>query len=89
MTSTPAGKIDPVDLPLLAADLTFVKVNGGRAYSGLVDWDEEDRSPRVGDHVLVADGGFGPLEAVIDDVRPDGTIVLTVLAYAKAASAAS
>lgn len=39
-------------LPLLAADLMFVRVNGGRAYSGLVDWDE-DRGPRVGDHVMV------------------------------------
>lgn len=69
-------------LPLLAADLTFVKVNGGRAYSGLADWDDESRSPRAGDQVLVADGGTGPLDAVIDEVRRDGTIVITVLAYA-------
>jgi hypothetical protein len=69
------------EIPVLAADLTFVRVNGGRAYSGLVDWDDETRDPQVGDHVMVADGGTGPLEAVIDEVREDGTIVLRVLAY--------
>lgn len=76
-------------LPLLAADLTFIRVNGGRAYSGLVDWDEEDREPRVGEPVMVADGGDGPLEAVIEEIRPDGTIVLSVLAYAQPSQAAS
>ena len=76
-------------LPLLAADLTFVRVNGGRAYSGLVDWDDETRQPQQGDHVNVADGGSGPFEAVIDDIRDDGTIVLTVLAYATRRQAAS
>jgi hypothetical protein len=76
-------------LPLLAADLTFVRVNGGRAYSGLVDWDEEDREPRIGERAMVADGADGPLEAVIDEIRPDGTIVLTVLAYAHRAKATS
>jgi len=77
----------PNALPLLAADLTFVRVNGGSAYSGLVDWDEEEREPRVGDHVMVADGGDGPLEAVITEIRPDGTIVLSVLAYAQTQAA--
>lgn len=77
------------ELPLLAADLTFVRVNGGRAYSGLVDRDDETRGPQVGDHVMVADGGTGPLEAVIDDVRNDGTIVLKVLAYEGRRHAAS
>ena len=76
-------------LPLLAADLTFVRVNGGRAYSGLVDWDDETHQPKQGDHVNVADGGSGPFEAVIDDIRADGTIVLTVLAYATRRQAAS
>lgn len=76
-------------LPLLAADLTFVRVNGGRAYSGLVDWDDETRQPQAGDHVMVADGGSGPFEAVIDDIRADGTIVLTVLAFAHRRQAAS
>lgn len=74
--------------PLLAADLTFVKVNGGRAYSGLVDWDDKTRSPRVGDRVRVADGGMGPLQAVITEVRSDGTIVLVVPAYAPPGAAA-
>jgi hypothetical protein len=76
-------------LPLLAADLTFVRVTGGRAYSGLVDWDDETRQPQRGDHVMVADGGSGPFEAVIDDIRTDGTIVLSVLAYASRRQAAS
>ena len=75
-------------LPLLAADLTFVRVNGGRAYSGLVDWDDETRPPQPGDHVKVADGGSGPFEAVIEDVRADGTIVLSVLAFATQRQAA-
>lgn len=76
-------------LPLMAADLTFVRVNGGRAYSGLVDWDDESTDPQVGDHVMVADGGSGPFEAVIEDVRADGTVVLSVLAYANRRQAAS
>lgn len=75
-------------LPVLAADLTFIRTNGGRAYSGLVDWDE-DREPHVGDHVMVADGGTGPLEAVIEDIRADSSIVLSVLAYRSAQQAAS
>jgi hypothetical protein len=75
--------------PLLAADLTFIRVNGGRAFSGLVDWDEEDREPHIGEHVMVADGGDGPLEAVIEEIRSDGTIVLSVLAYAQRTQAAS
>lgn len=75
-------------LPLLAADLTFVRVNGGRAYSGLVDWDDETRDPVVGEHVMVADGGSGPFEAVIEDIRADGTIVLSVLAFARRRQAA-
>jgi hypothetical protein len=69
--------------------LTFIQVNGGQAYSGLVDWDEEDRDPRVGEHVMVADGGDGPLEAAIEEIRSDGTIVLTVLARARPKQAAS
>lgn len=69
------------ELPLLAADLTFVRVNGDRACSGLANRDDETPDPQVGDHVMVADGGTGPLEAVIDDVRNDGTIDLKVLAH--------
>lgn len=90
-TISPTSTLTPMDepLPLLAADLTFVKVNGGRAYSGLVDWDDDTRQPQPGDHVMVADGGTGPLQAVIDDIRTDGTIVLTVLAYAHRRQAAS
>ena len=76
-------------LPILAADLTFTRVNEGRAYSGLVDWDEEDREPQVGEHVVVGDGGSGPLEVVIEEIRADGTIVLSVLAYARRTQSAS
>jgi hypothetical protein len=42
-------------LPVLAADLTFVKVNGGRAFADLVNWDE-DADPYEGQRVLLADG---------------------------------
>ena len=40
-------------VPLLAADLTFVKVNGGRAFADLVSWDE-DADPYVGQRVVAA-----------------------------------
>lgn len=70
------------DRPLLAADLTFVRVNGGRAYSGLADWDEEDHGPTVGEQIQVADGSGGPFEAVITSIDADGTIALSVLAFA-------
>ena len=76
--------MEHVGLPLLAADLAFVKSNGGRAYSGLADWDY-DEELHAGDHVMVADGSRGPTEAVVEEIRPDGTIVLNVLAFAKRA----
>jgi hypothetical protein len=38
---------------------------------------------------MVADGGNGPLEAVIEEIRPGGTIVLSVLGYAQGTQAAS
>ena len=68
-------------IPLLAADLTFVKVNGGRAYADLVNW-EQDSEPTVGQHVLAADGGSERMAAVIIEIREDGTIVLSVPAHA-------
>ena len=68
-------------LPVLAVDLTFVKVNGGRGYGNLVNWDE-DADPLVGQHVLAADGGSERLEAIITEIRSDGTIVVTFPAYA-------
>ena len=67
--------------PLLAADLTFVKVNGGRAYADLVNW-EQDSEPTVGQHVLAADGGSERMAAVITEIRDDGTIVLSAPAHA-------
>ena len=69
-------------LPVLAADLTFVKVNGGLAFADLVNWDEDD-DPHEGQHVLVANGGSERLEALITEIRGDGTVVLSVPAYAK------
>ena len=68
-------------MPQLAADLTFVRARHGRAYSTLADWDE-DRAPVVGETVLVADGEGRPLEAKIERVDSDGTIVLMVTAFA-------
>ena len=69
-------------LPLLAADLTFVKVNGGLAFADLVNWDE-DVAHYEGQRVLLADGGSQRLEALITQIRPDGTVVLSGPAYAK------
>jgi len=69
-------------LPVLAADLTFVKVNGGLAFADLVNWDE-DADPYEGQRVLLADGGSQRLEALITEIRADGTVVLSVPAYAK------
>jgi hypothetical protein len=69
----------PDPLPVLAADLTYVKVNGGVAYSGLVNWDDEV-GPTVGQHVLAADGS-NEVEAVITEIRPDGDIRLSVPAW--------
>jgi len=68
--------------PVLAADLTFVKVDGGRAYANLANWDE-DTDPYEGQHVLAADGGSERMEAIVTEIRPDGTLVLTMPAYAK------
>ena len=68
-------------IPLLAADLTFVKVNGGRACADLMSW-EQDSEPTVGQHVLAADGGSERMAAVITEIREDGTIVLSVPAHA-------
>lgn len=68
-----------VEMPLLAADLTFAKLRHGRVYSATSDW-EEDREPVVGETVLVADGGGRPFAAKIERIDQDGTIVLTVIA---------
>ena len=69
-------------VPILAADLTFVRVNGGRAFADLVNWDE-DADPYEGQQVLLADGGSERLEALITQIRGDGTVVLSVPACAK------
>ncbi|MDQ3943553.1 MAG: hypothetical protein M3357_00035 [Actinomycetota bacterium] len=69
-----------MEMPLLAADLTFAKLRHGRVYSAMSDW--EDREPVVGETVLVADGEGRPFEAKIERIDQDGTIVLTVLAFA-------
>ena len=75
-----------MNLPLLAADLSFVKSAAGRAYSGMADWDYEQQLC-VGDHVLAADGSRGPTEAIVEEIRSDGTIVLNVLAFSRTATA--
>jgi len=59
-----------------------VKVNGGRAFADLVNWDE-DADPYEGQRVLLADAGSQRVEALITEIRGDGTVVLSVPAYAK------
>jgi hypothetical protein len=68
------------DLPKVVADLTFAPLRGGRATVPPGCW-EENREPRVGEHVLAADGGAGPFEATIMSIEPDRTLVLAVHAF--------
>jgi hypothetical protein len=70
-----------VAVPTLAADLTFARPRHGRVYSAMSDWDE-DRDPAVGETVFVADGEGRPLEAKIERIDTDGTIVLVIPAFA-------
>jgi hypothetical protein len=65
--------------PVLAADLTWVRVNGGRTTAHIANWDE-DIPPSVGLQVVAADGGSERMEATITEVRDDGTLVLNVRA---------
>jgi len=51
-------------------------------FADLVNWDE-DADPYEGQRVLLADGGSQRLEALITAIRADGTVVLSVPAYAK------
>ena len=51
-------------MPVLATDLTFVKVNGGLAFADLVNWDE-DVARYEGQAVLLAGGGSQRLKALI------------------------
>jgi len=67
----------------MVADLTFAPVRGGRAVVLPGCW-EEDRSPVLGERVLVSDGGAGPCEATISAVEDDGSLVLAVLAFVPA-----
>lgn len=69
------------ELPVLATDVTFVRVNSGRAYGDVVNCDE-DADPVIGQHVLLADGGTERVEAVITELRPEGVIALAVPAFA-------
>jgi hypothetical protein len=69
---------EPPPFPVLAADLTFVKVNGGRTFAHICNWDE-DTSPRVGQQVLAADGSSRRLPARITALRADGTIELSMI----------
>jgi hypothetical protein len=49
---------------VLAADLTFVKVNGGHTFAHISNWDE-GTPPQVGQQVIAADGGSRRLPATI------------------------
>lgn len=62
------------NLIVLPTDLTWVRVNGGRGFANMSNWDG-DGAPVVGQRVLAADGGSERLEAVVAEVRSD-TIVL-------------
>ncbi len=64
-------------LPVLAADLTFVRVNGGRTFAHVANWDE-DAPPQIGQLVVAADGGSQRLRATIRALRVDGTIELSL-----------
>ncbi|WP_416957804.1 hypothetical protein ACNKF0_09465 [Nocardioides sp. T5] len=70
-------------LPVVPADLTWVRVNGGRGYAQIVNWDD-DRAPTVGQRVLTADGGSERFEATITEVRANGTLVLEFPDFAHA-----
>jgi hypothetical protein len=69
---------EPPPLPVLAADLTFVKVNGGRTFAHISNWDE-DAPPQVGQQVVAADGSSRRLPATITALRADGTIELSMI----------
>ncbi len=62
------------NLIVLPTDLTWVRVNGGRGFASMSNWDG-DGAPVVGQRVLAADGGSERIEAVVAEVRSD-TIVL-------------
>lgn len=69
----------PGALPVLAADLAFAAVNGGRDVADLVNW-EYDAEPRVvGQRVLLARAGAVRPEAVITEVGRDGTVLLELV----------
>jgi hypothetical protein len=61
-------------LIVLPTDLTWVRVNGGRGFASMSNWDG-DGAPIVGQRVLAADGGSERIEAVVAEVR-SGTIAL-------------
>ena len=59
-----------------------------QCYARLSNWDE-DLPPQVGQHIWAADGDSEHLEAVITEIRDDGTIVLSFTAFAKSQALAS
>lgn len=58
---------------MLATDLTFVKVNGGRTFAHICNGDE-DTPPRVCQQVVAADRSSRRMTARITAPRADGTI---------------
>lgn len=74
---------------VVPADLTWVKVNGGRGFANMVNWDLYDEGledPVPGQHVVAADGGSQRLDAVIAEVRTDGTLVLDFPTHTRASA---
>jgi hypothetical protein len=67
---------DMGDLPQVVADPTFTPVRGGRATVPPGCW-EEDRSPVVGEQVLVADSGAGPFVQRSRASRPTAPLCLS------------
>lgn len=69
---------EPPPFRVLAADLTFVKVNGGGIFAHICNGDE-DTPPQVGQQVVAPDGSSRRLPARITALRADGTIELRMM----------
>jgi hypothetical protein len=62
------------NLVVLPTDLTWVKVNGGRGFASMSNWEGEG-DPVAGQRVLAADGGSERIEALVAEVRNDRIVL--------------